>query len=441
MINRNQCDTSNPCEIMGVGTNGCLTNLTSVGIGDHMLLPQASDDFKKMVNDMPSNIKTSLKLSDSYRPLKVQCNILDWNHFNNTKKKRKKGTTSTPVAYPGTSNHGWGRAIDISPKEVQDWVRNNGEKYKWCWGEVKSEPWHFTYCGGGPHRYSGCDKICKNVNVKDSDSTQISKKVKYGLKQNAYEGEASSNINMIISKLNNYGITNPITQLGILSVIGKESGFIPQSEKGYGSTSNDRIRKIFSSTRKLNDKQLDKLKSNDEQFFNYVYGPKGAGPGLGNTQSDDGYKFIGRGFNQITGRNNYKKYGVENNPESLNDPDKAADVMINFLAKEGESLNNKFNSVDESIEFFVTRNAGGRKSPSEEEKAKKVASNFKISSIGEYDEEDVEDDFYNDDENYKNNNNVKTPFDPLIKLLSPFVTENKIKEDVDRISLLIKKVL
>ena len=174
-----------------------------------------------------------------------------------------------------------------------------------------------------------------------------------------------------------------------MGTIGKESGFIPQNEIGYGTTTNDQIRKTFSSTRKLSDAKLDRLKSNDEDFFNYVYGPKGAGPGLGNTQSGDGFKFRGRGFNQITGRANYKRYGFEGNPDRLNDAQGAADAMVEFLAKEGSSLNNRFDNVDESIEFFVTRNAGGRRKPREESKARDVVERFNIGK--ESSSDDVED--------------------------------------------------
>jgi len=45
----------------------------------------------------------------------------------------------------GGSNHGWGRAIDIGPRDVQDWIRLNGWKYGWYWGEAPSEEWHFTW--------------------------------------------------------------------------------------------------------------------------------------------------------------------------------------------------------------------------------------------------------------------------------------------------------
>ena len=161
-VTKSACSSSNPCSSFG-NSSGCISNsqLKSVGIGDHKLQTDAANAFIKMYEDMPNNVKSSVKLSDSYRPLNIQCNIFDWDKYESSGKRVKKGTSSTPVAYPGTSNHGWGRAIDISPSNVQNWIRENGTKYGWCWGEAKSEPWHFTFCGPGPNRDKNCDSFCK----------------------------------------------------------------------------------------------------------------------------------------------------------------------------------------------------------------------------------------------------------------------------------------
>lgn len=224
-------------------------------------------------------------------------------------------------------------------------------------------------------RKSGSNKNDTNVVVNKPKSVGP-----VGLTQNFYKGEAKSNIDMIIGKMKNMGITNPMVQAAILATIGKESGFIPQNEVPYTNTDNSTIRKIFSSTKGLSDRKLDRLKKDPEDFFNYVYGPEGAGPGLGNTQRGDGYKYRGRGFNQITGRSNYKKYGFESNPDDLNNPDGAADAMLKFLAKEGSSLNDRFKSADEALEFFVTRNAGGTPTERGENKAREVLAKFQIGS-------------------------------------------------------------
>ena len=59
----------------------------------------------------------------------------------------KKGMA--PMASPGTSNHGWGLAVDVwSANGARlDWMLQNCEKFGFSW-EVQSEPWHIRYvCG------------------------------------------------------------------------------------------------------------------------------------------------------------------------------------------------------------------------------------------------------------------------------------------------------
>lgn len=52
------------------------------------------------------------------------------------------------AAYPGTSNHGWGKATD-TPSYVWALMRAYGAKYGWgpC-SDAPSEAWHRSWCGG-----------------------------------------------------------------------------------------------------------------------------------------------------------------------------------------------------------------------------------------------------------------------------------------------------
>jgi len=59
------------------------------------------------------------------------------------------------------------------------------------------------------------------------------------------------------------------------------------------------------------------------QLFNIVYGNR-----MGNTAADDGYKYRGRGLIQLTGKNNYIKYGNMLGIDLVNNPDLAADPEI-----------------------------------------------------------------------------------------------------------------
>lgn len=172
-VSKQQCSTSDPCSGLS-NVSGCISDskLKSVGVGNVKLQKEAAEGFIKMYADMPKDIKSSVNLTDGYRPLKVQCNIFDWSYYESTGKRRKKGTAGTAVAMPGTSNHGWGRAIDIFPDKVQRWIKENGPKYGWCWGEVKSEPWHFTFCGPGENRDKNCDRFCTGKMTVDISSSK-----------------------------------------------------------------------------------------------------------------------------------------------------------------------------------------------------------------------------------------------------------------------------
>ena len=166
----------------------------------------------------------------------------------------------------------------------------------------------------------------------------------------------------MVDYMNKSGITDPLAQIGILSVISKESGFKPKSEVSYSTTSNSRIRKIFGSrVANFSDSELDALKSDDEKFYNLVYAKT-----VGNEGGGDGYKYRGRGFNQLTGKGNYRKYGniigkdLVGNPDLVNDPETAAQIAVAFFTKgkPGSSFP-KFKDKVEAASYFADINAGG----------------------------------------------------------------------------------
>lgn len=139
------------------GKNGKLptSQLKSVG-GGHVLHPAAADAYLKMKSAYEAEhkdpktgkITKTFKLSDSYRSFEGQNKIFDWDLYKRTGKNKKIGTGGTiAAAYPGTSNHGWGKAIDVGPTHARKWIQANGMKYGWSWDEGKrvGEPWHFTY--------------------------------------------------------------------------------------------------------------------------------------------------------------------------------------------------------------------------------------------------------------------------------------------------------
>lgn len=52
------------------------------------------------------------------------------------------------AAYPGTSNHGWGTAVDLREQWMRAWIDAHGAAYGWKKTEAMSEWWHVNYVGG-----------------------------------------------------------------------------------------------------------------------------------------------------------------------------------------------------------------------------------------------------------------------------------------------------
>jgi hypothetical protein len=120
------------------------------------------------------------------------------------------------AAEPGTSVHGWGRAIDISSPGAQEWIVKNGRRYGWIrpsWASFSYEPWHFEYIGGG-----GSTKVEPKRQSKKSIVEKISTNTNYQPIILANSGErAVPSGNTVSGKpsgmsLNN-NIRNPLTNL------------------------------------------------------------------------------------------------------------------------------------------------------------------------------------------------------------------------------------
>jgi len=210
--------------------------------------------------------------------------------------------------------------------------------------------------------------------------------------QHNYTGQQAQNIKVIIAEMIRQGITNEYAQVGILSVIGKESGFIPQREKSYSYTSNARLRKIFGRRlSKYSDEALTYLKRDDTAFFDAIYG---IGTKdyfkwqTGNNSPGDGWKYRGRGFNQITFKNSYKKYseiaGVDlvMFPDKLNEVEIAAKLAVYFML---EPLKKRGVNIDQigpdAVHIFVKANAGktsDMRDTSTYKEALKIEKNFEI---------------------------------------------------------------
>lgn len=185
-------------------------------------------------------------------------------------------------------------------------------------------------------------------------------------------------IDLIIGECKRRGVTNQYIIAGILATVSKESGFVPQNEnlnysaKGLVGT--------FPSYFKNNRANPDEYAKKPEKIANYIYGgdfESGSyklGRG-GNTQQGDGFRYRGRGFNQITFKSGYQKKekyipGLTNNPDLLNNERDAAIACVAFYvdgdfnskkriqSKFGKSSVNDFDDWDQALMCIINMTAG-----------------------------------------------------------------------------------
>lgn len=94
-------------------------------------------------------------------------------------------------------------------------------------------------------------------------------------------------------------------------------------------------------------------KADPEGIANIIYGGDWGKANLGNTQPGDGWKFRGRSLVQVTGRRNYAKFGLENNPDDALHIKTAAEIMVKGM-RDGLFTGKKFSDYfTSSKEDFV----------------------------------------------------------------------------------------
>jgi len=126
-----------PAELQAYG-NGQVppAALESIGQGGHRLYAPAAESWKSAVAAARAD-GIDLKVTDSYRTYDEQVDLAG-----------RKGLYRNGglAAVPGTSNHGWGLAVDADATDpaTLSWLRNNGYKFGFV-EAVPREPWHWEY--------------------------------------------------------------------------------------------------------------------------------------------------------------------------------------------------------------------------------------------------------------------------------------------------------
>lgn len=125
-----------PAELVPYG-NGRIPSdrLESIGVGSHKLHAPAATAYRRMTADAAAQ-GVDIGVTDSYRSYDSQVELVG-----------RKGLYSQGglAATPGTSNHGWGLAVDLELNATaQQWMRDNAHRYGFV-EDTPREPWHWGY--------------------------------------------------------------------------------------------------------------------------------------------------------------------------------------------------------------------------------------------------------------------------------------------------------
>lgn len=153
----------------------------------------------------------------------------------------------------------------------------------------------------------------------------------------------------LMKQLQSQGINDPKAIANIMAQVQAESGFKPQSENlNY---SGKKLFELYGAGNKAGNKarfsslaEAEALAAKGpEAVGNLIYGGR-----MGNA-GDEGFKYRGRGLIQLTGKDNYKKFGemigvdLVKNPDLANDPQIAQKIAAAYFAdkqKKGVDLTN-----------------------------------------------------------------------------------------------------
>ena len=150
-------------------------------------------------------------------------------------------------------------------------------------------------------------------------------------------GDGKKNLDMLKSFMTQQGMTDPKEQAMFLSQLDHESGgFRTLSENLRYSP--DNLIRVFPRYFKTIEEARQVAAGGPEAIANRVYGGR-----MGNKQDGDGFKYRGRGFIQLTGRDNYIRAGkdlgldLENNPDLASQPENAAKIALWYWKQRGLS--------------------------------------------------------------------------------------------------------
>jgi hypothetical protein len=125
-----------PLDLVAYGNGKIPANaLRPVGNTGHKLWAPASAALESLI-EAARRDGVKIGITDSYRPYAEQVDLA-----------RRKGLYSQGglAAKPGTSDHGWGMAVDLDlDSRAQTWMRANAGRFGFV-EDTPREPWHWAF--------------------------------------------------------------------------------------------------------------------------------------------------------------------------------------------------------------------------------------------------------------------------------------------------------
>lgn len=155
--------------------------------------------------------------------------------------------------------------------------------------------------------------------------------------------------NKLLEALSSGGISDKRAQANILAQVQAESGGVPKAENLNYSP--ERLMQMFPKKFASIEEATQVAAAGPESVGNKIYGGR-----MGNAP-DEGFKYRGRGLIQLTGKDNYKKYGdiigvdLVSKPDLANDPEIARKLAVAYFQekqKAGVDLT-KSSKVSEAV--------------------------------------------------------------------------------------------
>jgi|1186.fasta_scaffold331737_2 hypothetical protein len=126
-----------------MAANGRLPGSVLAPIAGGRLRRDAAHAFNAMNAESIRRFGVTLRPTgpvSSYRPISAQ--VYFWNLY--------RSGRGNLAAYPGTSNHGWGLAVDFATPQMRAIVDRIGARYGWQkrWSDAPGEWWHIRWREG-----------------------------------------------------------------------------------------------------------------------------------------------------------------------------------------------------------------------------------------------------------------------------------------------------